>query len=128
MTNIQEELDIKSMQEAALLFNGEHNYMAYCYKANKDSQYVRTIDFAAIEVNKEYTASFFPKTSYVFKVRGKGFGRNQIRLMMGALIRLGKGDLTKFQIEESLKTGILDEINFIAPASGLILHSISFQK
>jgi len=127
MTTIQEDLHIDSMIEVAKLFEGTHNFKAYCYKATEESQYIRTIDTAEIICNEEYKANFFPEVSYLFKVRGKGFGRNQIRLMMGALIRLGNGELTKAQIRNSLKTGELDAINFMAPASGLILHSIDFQ-
>jgi tRNA pseudouridine38-40 synthase len=127
MTNIQEELNIDIMIEAAKLFKGSHNFMAYCYKATEESYFMRTVEEAEIIKNDIYKASFFPDTSYVFKVKGKGFGRNQIRLMMGALIRLGNGELRKEEIEDSLKTGRLDDINFIAPASGLILHSINFQ-
>ncbi|WP_317047362.1 tRNA pseudouridine synthase A [Winogradskyella aurantiaca] len=127
MTNIQEDLNIGLMMEAAQLFKGSHNFKAYCYKSNDDSIHNRTVDSSEITMNQDYRANFFPETSYVLKVRGKGFGRNQIRLMMGALIRVGNGELTSKHIQSSLETGELDKINFIAPASGLILHSIAFE-
>lgn len=127
MTNIQEDLNIDLMMEAAQLFKGSHNFKAYCYKSNDDSIHNRTVDSSEITMNQDYKANFFPETSYVLKVRGKGFGRNQIRLMMGALIRVGNGELTPKHIQRSLETGELDKINFIAPASGLILHSIAFE-
>ena len=127
MSNFQEELDIDVMIKGAAMFNGYHNFKSYCYKATDETHYYRTIDSCELVDNKLYTASFFPKTSYVLKIRGKGFGRNQIRLMMGALIRLGNGELSLSDIERSLASGELDQINFIAPASGLLLHSISFE-
>jgi tRNA pseudouridine38-40 synthase len=127
MTNIQEHLDLQLMMKGAKLFQGSHNFKAYCYKATEESHYLRSVDLSQLVLNEDYTASFFPEVSYVFKVRGKGFGRNQIRLMMGALIRLGNGELQLKQLERSLRTGELDQVNFIAPASGLILHSISFE-
>ena len=127
MTNIQEGLNINLMKQAAQMFEGSHNFKAYCYKSNEDSIYHRTVDSSKMTINEDYKANFFPETSYVFKVRGKGFGRNQIRLMMGALIRVGNGELTPKHIQSSLETGELDKVNFIAPASGLILHSIAFE-
>lgn len=127
MTNIQEELNIDLMMEAAKLFEGSHNFMAYCYKATEESQYQRIVDSCEIISNHQYAASFFPETSYILRVRGKGFGRNQIRLMMGALIRVGNRELMLGQIKDSLKTGKLDQVNFIAPASGLILYAINFE-
>ena len=127
MTNIQENLNIELMITGAKMYEGTHNFKAYCYKATEGTYFKRTVETSFIECNTNYTASFFPDTSYVFKVRAKGFGRNQIRLMMGALIRVGQGNLSADQIQKSLVTGELDNRNFIAPASGLILASISFQ-
>ena len=67
-----------------------------------------------------------PKKSYVLKVIGKGFGRHQIRLMMGALIKLGRGDIDLDYIKSSLKPESDYVMDYIAPASGLILHKIEF--
>ena len=62
----------------------------------------------------------------MLRVIGKGYGRHQIRLMMGALIALGRGEVDLEFIEESLRPNSTIKINFIAPASGLILHKIEF--
>ena len=59
-------------------------------------------------------------------MKGKGFGRNQIRLMMGALIKLGRGEITLQVIEDSLKPESDMVMEYIAPASGLILNNIEF--
>ena len=53
--------------------------------------------------------------------------RNQIRLMMGTLIDLGKGKLTIKDIEDSLLPNSEVKMNYIAPASGLILNKIEFE-
>lgn len=60
------------------------------------------------------------------RVVGKGFGRNQIRLMMGALIKLGRGDITLNYIQQSLLPESNEVIGYIAPASGLVLNKIEF--
>jgi tRNA pseudouridine38-40 synthase len=73
-----------------------------------------------------YLANFFPEQSYLLRVVGKGFGRHQIRLMMGALIKLGRGDVDLKFIQDSLKPNSSLSIDYIAPASGLILHKIEF--
>ena len=51
--------------------------------------------------------NFFPKKSYILKVVGKGFARNQIRLMMGTLISLGKNEINLEFIENNIKNVIL---------------------
>ena len=53
--------------------------------------------------------------------------RNQIRLMMGTLIDLGKGKLTLNDIENSLVPHSKVKMNYIAPASGLILNAVEFE-
>lgn len=72
-------------------------------------------------------ASFFPKKSYVLKVKGKGFMRYQIRLMMAMLFELGKGNTSIQEIKDSLKeTNDRLPLRTIAPASGLHLYKVTF--
>ncbi len=127
MSTILDPLNIGLMKEGAKLFEGTHNFKTYCYKATDKGEYTRTIELSEIVDNTIYTASFFPKTSYVLKVIGKGFMRNQIRLMFGCLIKLGRGEVSLDYIKDTLKDDSVEVMDYIAPASGLILHSIEFQ-
>ncbi|MBU2929049.1 tRNA pseudouridine(38-40) synthase TruA [Winogradskyella psychrotolerans] len=127
LTTILEPLDVDVMKQGAKLFEGHHNFKTYCYRATDKGEYVRTIESSEIVDNDIYTANFFPEQSYVFKVVGKGFMRNQIRLMFGCLIKLGRGDITLNYIEDTLKMESTEVMDYIAPASGLILHSVDFE-
>jgi len=126
LTTILEPLDIELMKQGAQLFQGKNNYKTYCYKPTNDGLYDRELISCELIENTLYTASFFPKKSYVLKVIGKGFGRHQIRLMMGALIKLGRGEIDLEYIKDSLKPESEFVMDYIAPASGLILHKIEF--
>ena len=127
LTTILDSLDISIMKEGAKLFEGTHNFKTYCYKASDNGEYVRTIESCLLEPNELFTANFFPKTSYVLRVRGKGFGRNQIRLMMGALIKLGRGEISLDYIRQTLQPESKEVMDYIAPASGLLLNKIEFE-
>jgi tRNA pseudouridine38-40 synthase len=127
MANIKDDLDIDQMIRGAALFKGEHNFKNYCVDPSQNTIFVREITHSEILKNDLYTASFFPEDSYILKIRGTGFLRYQVRLMMGALIQLGKGKLVLDDISESLKPENSVVINFIAPASGLILNKIEFE-
>ena len=127
LTTILDTLDVELMKKGAKLFEGTHNFKAYCYKATDKGEYTRTIDSCEIVDNTIYTANFFPEESYVLKVKGKGFMRNQIRLMFGCLIKLGRGELTLNDIKKSLLVDTNFIMDYIAPASGLILHKIEFE-
>jgi len=127
MTTILDELDIELMQQGALLFEGTHNFKSYCYKATDNGIYQRTLITCELVKNTIYTANFFPEISYVLRVKGKGFMRNQIRLMMGILLELGRGEVTLDYIKHSLTPESKEVLGCIAPASGLILNSVDFK-
>ena len=95
-------------------------------KPTNEGVYDRELIGCELIENTLYTASFFPEKSYVLKVIGKGFGRHQIRLMMGALIKLGRGEIDLEYIKDSLKPESEFVMDYIAPASGLILYKIEF--
>lgn len=127
ITNLQDNLDIELMQEGAKLFKGLHHFQNFCVRSSGKSVYEREVVFCEIQENNIYTANFFPEKSYVLIVKGSGFLRYQIRLMMGTLFQLGKGELSLEEIENSLKANVSNQMTYIAPASGLILHKIDFK-
>ncbi|MFY0604895.1 MAG: tRNA pseudouridine(38-40) synthase TruA [Flavobacteriaceae bacterium] len=123
-------LDIHIMKQGAKLFEGTHYFGLYCTKPSKDTKLTRNIVSCKIMNNDILQANFFPKESFVLSVRGKGFLRYQIRLMMGALIELGKGNITLEDIKESLKESKEKRkaLATIAPGSGLHLYDVTFSK
>lgn len=129
ITGILDDLNLELMQRGARLFEGTHNFTRYCTKPNEHTQVIREIAMCTIVENTELTASFFPKKSYVLVVRGAGFLRNQIRLIMGALFELGKGNYDLAYIEESLRPeSTIEFMKTIAPSSGLQLHAVDFKE
>jgi len=126
MTTILDELDIDVMKLGAKLFEGENYLKSYCYKPTDNGIYTREIMLCELVENTIYTANYFPKNTYILRVQGQGFMRNQIRLMMGTLIDLGKGKLSLQDIKDSLQPDSQIKMNYIAPASGLILKNIDF--
>lgn len=128
MTQIENLLDIPMMQKGARLFEGEHNFVQYCTKPSPDTQLVRIIESCTIKVNDELSADFFPEKSYLFCITGKGFLRNQVRLMMGQLFRLGLGEITLDDIRHSLTGKKTSPLPTIAPPTGLVLHQIHFDS
>ena len=128
IVNVDAELDIDRMQKGAKLFEGEHYFNKYCTKPSENTIFKRTIDTCEVVVNDVLKANFFPKQSYILKVKGKGFLRYQIRLMMATLFELGKGNLDLDFIEASLKEDNDGEfLRNIAPASGLQLFDVELE-
>jgi tRNA pseudouridine38-40 synthase len=61
-------------------------------------------------------------------VKAKGFLRNQIRMMMGALFCLGKGEISLEQLALSLQNSGENIFCPMAPAAGLILNTVQFES
>ncbi|MEO9474530.1 MAG: tRNA pseudouridine(38-40) synthase TruA [Cyclobacteriaceae bacterium] len=120
-------LDIELMMEAAKLFVGTHNFKRYASKPAPDTIFEREIESAHIEKMTEISGNFMPDSAHVFKVRGKGFMRYQVRLMMGALVEIGRGLWTLDDLRESLINADGPQVRHVAPSSGLVLYKVEFE-
>lgn len=124
MCHIHGDLDIELMQNAARMFEGEKDFFSYTFQPKKNTITTSKVDHCSISVNTEMTASFFPEKSYVMIVKGQGFKRNQIRLMMGALIDLGRKKISLHEFQKTLNGENKIVLEHIAPASGLLLKEV----
>ena len=87
MTGYQN-MNIELMKVGAKLFEETHYFGAYCSKPSEATQLIRTIDLCQIEESNRY--------------QGNGFLRYHVRLMMGALVEVGKGHSSLDEIQNSL--------------------------
>jgi len=126
LVHFRGDLNIEAMKAGALLFQGEHNFKNYCYKPSEKTQVVRSLSHSVIVENDLSQPDFLPQKSWVFEVESSGFLRHQIRLMMGALVRLGQGELSLEDIAFSLNETVDRRESLIVPSSGLTLHKVEF--
>lgn len=126
MATFPEQLDVELMMQGAKLFEGKHSFHNYCTKPTPNTVLQREIGLCEIRPNREITASFFPERSFLLRVTGSGFLRNQIRLMMGCLVQLGRGEFTIEEVQKSLDPDVKMPMTYIAPGSGLILNKVEF--
>ncbi|WMN10780.1 tRNA pseudouridine(38-40) synthase TruA [Marivirga salinae] len=127
MNCLQHPLDFSKMKEAAKLFEGEREFKYFMVGESENKNTVRKIKESRIEENMELTASFFPQESFVFIVTGKGFMRYQIRLMMGALIRVGRNEISLQDLENALQGNPPSFEKLNAAASGLMVKEVEFK-
>lgn len=126
ITSYLEQLDLELMKEGAALFQGSHDFSVFTAAMKPNAKRIRSITSCSIEKNDLLRANFFPEESYILRIYGEGFMRYQIRMIMGALIQLGKNELTLDQIKEALKPGSDMKLSSIAPGSGLLLNQVNF--
>ena len=119
VTYIHEELDINKMSIAAKVFEGTHDFSSFCYPFELNTTKKREIFKCSIQLDEEYNC-------HRFSVKSTGFMRHQVRLMMGALFEIGKGNLDQNWLEEALNESSSVEFTYKAPASGLLLYKVEY--
>ncbi|HEX4085990.1 MAG TPA: tRNA pseudouridine(38-40) synthase TruA [Chthoniobacteraceae bacterium] len=110
-------LDLEAMRAAARLLEGTHNFQAFAANRGKPQHdTVRTI--AGIAVAKRGPA-------ITLRFHGSGFLYKMVRLMTGALVRVGQGRAPVAGIADYL-AGTAGKCSFAAPAEGLCLARVIY--
>jgi tRNA pseudouridine38-40 synthase len=128
MVFFSDQLAIGAMKEAAAEFIGVHDFRRYCSQDKITDDYIREIIFTELVPHPLSGLEPVPVESYRFKVAGNGFLRYQIRIMMAALVEVGRGNLSVQKLKDSLLADEKSPIYPPAPAHGLILENIVFKK
>ena len=123
-------LDIEKMTFACEAFVGEHDFKNFHCVGSQVKTTVRKIMKAAIiKVDPgQMMDVVFPKETYCFQVRANGFLKQMVRLMMGALLEVGKDKCLKYDIICSLAKQRQGKLGITAPPEGLYLKEVQYQK
>ena len=116
VTVIPERLNISLMEEAAGHLLGQHDFSAFCGNAKMKKSTVRYIRAIEIKPLGEEIQIYFT---------GNGFLHNMVRILVGTLIEVGRGERSADSIPE-LFGGKRAEAGFLAPAQGLCLMEVFY--
>ena len=98
-------LDLPKMQEAAKCFQGRHQFESFAAKGSPVRHYEREIyltDLAPVPLAESWLPWQQTGQIWRFAVFGNGFLYKMVRLLMGALLRVGMGRLTITDLEQAL--------------------------
>ena len=116
VTVLPEGLDMASMEQAAKYLIGEHDFSAFCGNPKFKKSTVRFIRSVRIDrVGEEVRICF----------AGNGFIHNRVRIMVGTLIEVGRGERAADTIP-ALFGGKRSDAGFLAPAQGLCLMEVTY--
>ena len=116
VTVMPEKLDVAAMQSAAAQFVGEHDFSAFCGNPKMKKSTVRFI--RALEV-------FRCGDELRIQVTGNGFLHNMVRIIVGTLVEVGRGERRADSIP-ALFGGRRAESGFLAPPQGLCLQEVEY--
>jgi len=129
-----EGLDLDKMRACAQCFVGTHDYKVFSAGGKASGTTVRTIRAAVVEELEHVDLPFVgrvqgPLVRVAFE--GDGFLKHQVRRMVGALVRVGRGELAESVVAGALRDPATPrpEVSsraFRAPAHGLWLERVDF--
>ncbi len=109
-------LNLSKMETAARLFLGQHDFSAFCANKNRKKSTVRYIQ--SFEIQKQ-------DNEIRFIVTGNGFLHHMVRIMVGTLLEVGRGERTPESIPE-LFGGQRRQAGDLIPACGLCLMEVTY--
>ena len=113
---LPDRLDLEAMKKAAAYFLGEHEYSAFNANKKMKKSTLRRIDAVEIRRNGKELELLFT---------GNGFLYNMVRIMVGTLIEVGRGERSADSIP-SLFGGKREEAGYLVPAQGLCLMEVEY--
>ncbi|WP_113925108.1 tRNA pseudouridine(38-40) synthase TruA [Cognataquiflexum aquatile] len=120
--------DLDLMKKGAKLFVGKHDFRRFCSVDKVTDDYVREVYSLEIFQHAQAGSGLIPEKAFTFSVKGKGFLRYQVRIMMAALMDLGLGKITLEDLKNALDSDQTSSISVAAPANGLVLEMVEFKK
>ena len=116
--SLTESLDVASMQLAANQFLGTHDFRAFCSNKRYKKSTVRTI----------YRFDVFRHEHEIrFVVNGDGFLYNMVRIMVGTILSVGRGEMSPEDIPSIFDGKIRAAAGETVPARGLCLQEVEYE-
>lgn len=109
--------NINKMRRAAEYMKGQHDFASFCTNSSKKKSTVRNVDkIEIIQTDNELQ----------FLFHGNGFLYNMVRIMVGTLLKVGKGELSPEDVSGILELRKRSEAGPTAPAQGLRLERVEY--
>lgn len=114
--DMPEQLNVAEMEKAAQLLLGEHDFSAFCANKKMKKSTVRRLDDIKIQrCGAELVMTF----------TGNGFLYNMVRIMVGTLIEVGRGEREAESIP-ALFGAKREQAGYLVPARGLCLTEVYY--
>jgi tRNA pseudouridine38-40 synthase len=110
-------LNLDKMQEASHYLLGKHDFTSFCSTDCQAKSKIRTLDEITITKNHD---------AFEFFLESRSFLHNQVRIIVGSLVKVGKGEWEVDMIKEALEKKNRAAAGPTAPAHGLYFYKVDF--
>lgn len=111
-------LDIEKMKRACKYFVGKKNFKAFMGPRSDGTNPVREIK--SFEIYKE-------NNDLIFLIKGQSFVRNQVRIMVGTLVDIGRGVIFEKDLPKILESEDRTKAGMTLSPNGLYLMEILYE-
>jgi tRNA pseudouridine38-40 synthase len=111
------------LQEIAKIFEGRHDYKAFCASGSS----VKTTERTVYEVRVEESERFGSRDINIY-VTGNGFLYNMVRTMVGTILAIADGKRAGKDVETAYQTGERSLLGKTMPAKGLTLMQVNYNE
>ena len=111
-------LDVAAMRAGADHLEGEHDFTSFCRRAAAEQQLVRRVDRVVVRRRAAGLVEVH--------VDGAAFCHQQVRSIVGALVRVGRGRQAPAWVAEALAACDRAAVGAIAPPHGLTLVGVRY--
>lgn len=115
----EQPLDPASMNDTAALFLGTHDFSAFCSAGSAVEDKVRTVSVSQTQRQGDLVT---------YTVEADGFLYNMVRILVGTLLDVESGRLTREDVKQALLTGNREQAGATAPACGLYLSRVFYPE
>lgn len=112
------DLNLESMKEAASYLTGTHDFASFCNVRTDVEDTIRTIYSLDIEKQGD---------EITIRINGNGFLYNMVRIIVGTLVRVGRGFYEPQKVKEILEAKKRTAAGVTAPPQGLVLVEIQYK-
>ncbi len=113
-------LNETAMIAAAQLFEGEHDFSAFASADGKEP---------ALKVRTVFSSQLCRSGALLnYRITGSGFLKHMVRIIVGVLVEVGKGNLGNDDVLQRLRPGNGILPGPAMPASGLFLMSVEYDR
>lgn len=118
---VEAPLDLRLLQSAAKLVEGEHDFRSFYCLGSSATTTVRTVYNCSVNF---YAGQGIAPDIYEFEICGNGFLYKMVRLIAGALLSLSAGKITSDEFGAALGGQPIKKVP--APSRGLTLKSVEY--
>ena len=116
--HISRSLDLQIMEECLEIIKGTHDFSSFCSAGDGKIDPVRNMIQAKLEILKGNLLSF--------NLEANGFLRHMVRNIMGAIVKVGLGEISSARFIEIVESKDRQHLGAKAPPGGLYLKDVKY--